>query len=446
MQYSFNEIHTLNLLNDNPEYSKRFNTPGDLKIMTLVILLVIVTAVTCAIVFTVDKIVPAQGVLETRAKLFEVRTAHQGFIKAIHVNEGMHVEPGETLVTFDTEQMDRELERLEQEMMTLRRSVWTDFYQIDDWLDDTTQSALRNSLASLPNPVDPMGYRSYLERALGHSLASLDQSIRGLETREVTLERQIRWLDETIAMEQGELARLKRLRDQGIESRSTVDQQERRLLELQSNRESLDSDLANTGTERDKLAVERNKLKDDFILERLLRLQDQLDQYTQAQSRLASRQRERNDMTVRAPFAAIVDEVLARGQHEVMDAGMALVKLRPRFNQEDLQIEIQIPSNYAIWVEPGMEFRASSLGSNPDDHGRLHGTVGFVSKSSEVVEGNRIYRMTGTITEVDVNNPETFLRPGLQLRVEIKAGERRLINYLFDPFTKHLRTALSEPS
>ncbi len=38
MKYSFDEIHALNLLSDNPEYSQRFNTPKDLKVVTLVIL------------------------------------------------------------------------------------------------------------------------------------------------------------------------------------------------------------------------------------------------------------------------------------------------------------------------------------------------------------------------------------------------------------------------
>ena len=449
MQYSFKEIHALNLLSDNPEYSKRFNTPADLKIMTLIILLVVAAAVTGAILFKVDKIVPAQGVLETKAKLLEVRAPYQGFVRAIHVDEGMEVTQGEALISFDTELMDREIDRLQQELVTLRRSVWTDFYQIGDWLDEATRSALNEKLESIPNPIEQLGYGGYLERALGHSLATLDQSIRSLEIRQVTLERKIRWLDESIDMENSELARLERLRDKGIESRSAVEQQERTLLDLKSNRESLRSELENTGTDRDKLAVERAKLKEDFILERLLRLQDQLDKYRQTESRLASQRRERDDMTVRAPFNAIVDQVKARGQHEVIEAGSTLVELRPRFDQDDLEIEIRIPSNYAIWVEPGMEFRASSLGSNPEDHGRLHGKVGFVSKSTEAVEGaegQRFYRMTGTITRMDINNPETFLRPGLQLSVEIKAGERRLINYLFDPFTKHLRTALSEPS
>ena len=30
MDYNFGEIHALNLLSDNPDYSKRFNTPKDI--------------------------------------------------------------------------------------------------------------------------------------------------------------------------------------------------------------------------------------------------------------------------------------------------------------------------------------------------------------------------------------------------------------------------------
>ncbi len=446
MQYSFKEIHALNLLSDNPEYAKRFNTPADLKIMTLIILLVVATAVTCAIVFKVDKIVPAQGVLETQAKLFQVRNPASGFVKTIHVEEGQEVAPGDALVTFDTELMDLEIARLHHELDTLSRSVWTDYYQIREWLDDATLASLADRLQSVPNPIEALGYKGYLERSLHHSLEALDQTLQGLTTRETTLSRQLGLLNDSLALEEAERARLERLHSRGIESQNAVDTQQRRVLDIQSSRESLISEQNTTRTEIEKLSVERAQLKDNFILERLLRLQDQLDQYFQTTNRLASQQREREDMTIKAPFAAIVDKVQARGQHEVMEAGTPLVDLRPTFDQDDLEIDIQIPSNYAIWVEPGMEFRASSLGNNPEDHGRLHGVVGFVSKSSEVIEGKRVYRMTGTITRLEVTNPDTFLRPGLQLSVEIKAGERRLINYLFDPFTKHLRTALSEPS
>lgn len=449
MQYSFKEIHALNLLSDNPEYSKRFNVPIDLKVMTFLILLVVAIAVTCAVIFKVDKIVPAQGILEARAKLFEVRSPQAGYIDTIHITEGMKVEQGAELVSFDTELMDLEVDRLRQELTTLSRAVWSDFYQIQEWLAPATRASLGSNLETVPNPMHGQEYQGYLERALRHSLAAQDQSLAGLDIRQANLSRQINLLAASLEMEQAEFDRVRRLRNQGIESQSTVDAAQRTLLDLQSNLESLRAERSNVHTEQSRLLVERDKLKDDFILERLLRLNDQLDQYRQSQSRLSSQLRQREDMTVRAPFPAVVDQVFARGRHEVMEGGAPLLELRPLFDSDDLEIEIRIPSNYAIWVEPGMEFRASSMGSNPDDHGRLHGTVGFVSRSSESAngaDGQRFYRMTGIISKMDIVNPETFLRPGLQLSVEIKAGERRLINYLFDPFTKHLRTALSEPS
>jgi hemolysin D len=97
-----------------------------------------------------------------------------------------------------------------------------------------------------------------------------------------------------------------------------------------------------------------------------------------------------------------------------------------------------------------MEFRASAQGNNPDDHGYISGTVEFVSKSTtEDKAGARFFRIIGRITDFDLSArglEPAFLRPGLELSVEIKAGQRRLINYIFDPFTKHFRNALKEPS
>lgn len=446
MQYSFQEIHALNLLSDNPEYAKRFNTPPDLKIMTGIILVVVAVALVCAIIFKVDKIVPAQGVLETQAKLFQVRSPSSGFIKTIHVDEGSEVSSNTTLITFDTELMELEISQLKHELDTVSRAIWTDYYQIQEWLTEDALEELSYRLDGIPNSLAQLGYKEYLQRSLRQSLDTMTQTEAALETREAALRRQVNILYELSELETAELARMRRLQNQGIESQQTVDAQQRVLFDIKSNQESLTAELENTRTDINKLKVERAKLQDDFVIERLMRIQDQLDQYFRTVNQLSSRQRELRDMTVRAPFEAVVDKVLARGQNEVIDAGNVLVELRPKFDQDDLEIEIQIPSNYAIWVEPGMEFRASSLGNNPEDHGRLHGVVGFVSESSEVIDGNRIYRMTGQITRLDIVNPDTFLRPGLQLNVEIKAGERRLISYIFDPFTKHLRTALSEPS
>ena len=446
MEYSFKEIHSLNLLSDNPEYAKRFNTPVDLKIMASAIITILVIAMACAIIFKVDKIVPAQGILETKAKLFHVRNSEAGFIESIYVTDGAIVAQGDALVTLDTEMLDLEINRLAQQLGNISRSVWTDYYQIQDWLSAETLASLSNSIQEVPDAVKGAGYHEYLIDSLPNKLALIGQNIAGLETRKSAINNQLDIATELFELEQTEFERLTRLRKQGIESQNNVDTQKGILFSLRSGLQERDADLKNTANEIKKLNLESVNIQNDFVLDRLVRLQNELDQYQQTRSLLASQERKRTDMTIRAPFPAIVDQVLARGKHEVIEAGSILTILRPKFDENDLQIEIQIPSNYAIWVEPGMEFRASSLGNNPEDHGRIHGVVGFVSESSEVVNGVRIYRMTGSITELDVKTPETFLRPGLQLSVEIKAGQRRLINYLFDPFTKYFKNALSEPS
>ncbi|MFC3851428.1 HlyD family efflux transporter periplasmic adaptor subunit [Salinispirillum marinum] len=453
MQYSFKEIHALNLLNDNPEFSKRFNIPFDLKLMTIVVLCVIAAAITGAILFKVDKIVPAQGVLETRARLFDVRSTQAGFIDQILVEEGQHVAAGDTLVRFDTEQLELEIARLEREQQTLARSIWTEFYQIHAHVPAATRTQLTATLTDIPDSVSVLGYDGYLARTLNDTLAALTQKMQSIDSRKQSTERQLALTQQAFALEQDEFHRLQRLVDQGIENRVQLEQQRKRLLELEGNQESLRANLLADQHEQDRLQLEREQRQNEFVLERLLRLHEQRDQYEQVNLRLAVQQRTLRDQDIRAPFAAVVDAIAVRGQREVLDQGATLVQLRPLFDQDDLEIDIQIPSNYAVWVEPGMTFRASSLGNNPDDHGYIHGYVDFVSESTDVVEGQRIYRMKGRITEINLSErsdrqgaAETFLRPGLQLSVEVKAGERRLINYIFDPFTKYLRTALREPS
>lgn len=136
-------------------------------------------------------------------------------------------------------------------------------------------------------------------------------------------------------------------------------------------------------------------------------------------------------------------------QQPMIAAPAELLTLRPTYAEQDLKIDIQIPSNYAIWVKTGMEFRGSSQGNSPEDHGYVIGTINFISDSSELVEGVRLYRMIGQISSKEMLRSgavNTLLRPGSVLSIEIRAGERRLISYLFDPFIKHFRTSLSEPS
>ncbi len=450
MDYNFGEIHALNLLSDNPEYSKRFNTPKDLKIVTWLILLALAIAVIVAIIVKVDKIVPAKGMLETKAELFEVRNAQQGFVSKVLFEEGELVSAGDVLVEFDTRLLELDIAGLLQNVSALERNLWSDAYQLKPVLEAADYQAIRSLLNQVQDPFKTLGWRHALVAPLEQNLAQLHHSQMEARQQAVHTKGQLSIADQSLSMDEAELTRSQTLLQKGIESIAEMEQKQRQMLDSRSRQAELQSSLAQLKARQQQLDTDIAKLKSDYVLERMVRFYDNLDRLEQTKINLQRQQRLLSDMVVRAPISGSIDGVVIKGPGELLDANATLLTLRPQFNREDLVIEIQIPSSFAVWVEQGMEFRASAQGNNPDDHGYISGTIEFVSKStSEDKAGARYFRIIGRITDFDLSArglEPAFLRPGLELSVEIKAGQRRLINYIFDPFTKHFRNALKEPS
>jgi len=450
MDYSFGEIHTLNLLSDNPEYSKRFNTPKDLKVVTWLILLALAIVVTVAIIVKVDKIVPAKGMLETKAELFEVRNTQQGFVAKVHYQEGDAVKAGDLLVEFDTRLLELDVASLEQEIKALGRNLWSDTYQLKPVLSVPELADLTLLLTDVADPFEKLNWSHALIAPLEQALAQLHLNQLDARQQAVHTRGQLKLAATSLTMDEVEFSRVTKLFNKGIESQSQLEQQQRQVLDSRSRKAGLESSLAQLQARDQLLATDAAKLKSDYVMERMVRFYDNLDRFEQTKINLARQHRLLQEMIVRAPIDGNIDGVAIKGPGELLNANATLLTIRPVFSRGDLVIEIQIPSSFAVWVEQGMEFRASALGNNPDDHGYISGTVDFVSKSTEESkDGGRYFRMIGRITDFDLSErglEPAFLRPGLELSVEIKAGKRRLINYIFDPFTKHFRNALKEPS
>lgn len=450
MDYNFGEIHALNLLSDNPDYSKRFNTPKDLKIVTWLILLALAIVVAVAIIVKVDKIVPAKGRLDTKAELFEVRNTQQGFVSKVFFEEGEKVNAGDVLVKFDTRLLELDIQSLDQDIKALGRNLWSDAYQLNKVLSAADYNAIVVLLNQVHDPFSQLGWSHALVAPLEQTLAQLNLSQLDARQQAKHTQGQLILADQSLAMDEVELTRAEQLLKKGIESQAQMEQKQRQVLDSQSRKADLQSSLAQLLARDQQLNTDINKLKSDYVMERMVRFYDNLDRLAQTKINRLRQQRLLADMVVRAPISGSIDGVAIKGPGELLDANATLLTLRPQFKREDLVIEIQIPSSFAVWVEQGMEFRASAQGNNPDDHGYISGTVEFVSKSTtEDKAGARFFRIIGRITDFDLSArglEPAFLRPGLELSVEIKAGQRRLINYIFDPFTKHFRNALKEPS
>ena len=450
MRYSFDEIHALNMLSDNPEYSKRFNTPRDLKVITLCILLVLVVVLAVAILFKVDKIVPAKGVLETKAELFVVRNNQQAYIDIVHVQEGDNVQQGDALVTFDTRLLDLDIQGLQQQITSLERGLWADYLQLQVILPSAESNLLVEKLETITKPTMQPSWQQTLQAPIQRALQQNQEAQTDTQLQVGQLQQQFIALQQALHLDQQQLSRITNLYEQEIESRINLEQQQRQVLNSQASVDDIRANIKQRELQLRRLQTDRNKTISDFKFDRIERFYNNLDGLQQAKVELAKQSRIRSDMLIVAPIQGTVDGVAIKGAGELLQANSTLITLRPTFKQDDLLIEIQIPSSFAVWVEQGMAFRASAQGNNPDDHGHINGVVEFVSESTNEnqTSGTRTYRMIGKITDFELSTrglEPAFLRPGMELNVQIKAGKRRLINYVFDPFTKHFRTAFSEP-
>jgi len=398
----------------------------------------------------VDKIVPAKGRLDTKAELFEVRNTQQGFVSNVFFEEGEKVNAGDVLVKFDTRLLELDIQSLDQDIKALGRNLWSDAYQLNKVLSAADYNAIVVLLNQVKDPFSQLGWSHALVAPLEQTLAQLNLSQLDARQQAKHTQGQLILADQSLAMDEVELTRAEQLLKKGIESQAQMEQKQRQVLDSQSRKADLQSSLAQLLARDQQLNTDINKLKSDYVMERMVRFYDNLDRLEQTKINRLRQQRLLADMVVRAPISGSIDGVAIKGPGELLDANATLLTLRPQFKREDLVIEIQIPSSFAVWVEQGMEFRASAQGNNPDDHGYISGTVEFVSKSTtEDKAGARFFRIIGRITDFDLSArglEPAFLRPGLELSVEIKAGQRRLINYIFDPFTKHFRNALKEPS
>ncbi|MYK31523.1 MAG: HlyD family efflux transporter periplasmic adaptor subunit [Boseongicola sp. SB0670_bin_30] len=453
MRYDFGEIHVLNLLSDNPEFGKRFKVPRDLRIMTGLVLLIMTTAVACAILLKVDKIVPANGVLETQAKLFELRASETGFVQEVVAMEGQSLRANDVVIRLDPRPIELLLETLTQEQETYARSLWTSYYQVSEHVDPAIRTSVLRELATVKDVIEDLGYKELLKGTLRDKLELINRSIASLERAHDHGAVRIGLATERLHLARKELERRQALMSEGFGARAAHERQQQEVLAIESELAVLAASAEANSSERDRLAAERKMIKNDFVSERLARLHDDLDEFRQNTLEQEGLERRLNDLQMRAPFDAVVDEIMALGTREVVDASTSLAVLRPLYGSDNLKVDMKVPSNFAIWVRRGMQFRASSMGNSPEDHGYMRGRIDFVSRSTEIVNGTRMYRMTGVIEEIDLTSrpdrteaQETFLRPGLQLAVQITVGKRRLINYLVDPLTNGLRSALTEPS
>lgn len=404
-------------------------------------------AVIGACVFKVDKVVTAEGKLETLRPNIVLKPFDRVVIKQVHVRVGDVVKKDQLLFSFDPTFSLAELQRLEQ----LRRSYSVQIARLKaelhqkDFVYDITmdrESFDQQRIIFLRR-----------QRYFKENITFYDENIKRLSSILQTHERNLTKQRERLQA----LLRLEEMQQQLLKNHATSLKD---LIELQIQRMQFEGDVDSL---EGKIAENKHNLlsgeaeKQTFISQwyekiakELVDLERELDSVKQ---QIFKAKRSAALTELRAPCDAIVHEVSAVQEGAAVQEAEALITLVPQ--GEELVAMVNVSPRDIGKLKQGNSARIK-LESYPfQRYGTLAGNIIFISgdaiqtqeKSQGKSQEQSFYRAQLKVSGKLNSNAGTYqLVPGMRVTAEIKVGKRKLIEYIIDPLIKALDESCNEPN
>lgn len=157
--------------------------------------------------------------------------------------------------------------------------------------------------------------------------------------------------------------------------------------------------------------------------------------------------KDRSDrLTVRAPVAGVVNDLLVDGQGDVVSPGGVVAEITP--TGADMMAEVRVQPKDIGHVSVGMKTDISVTTYDANRYGKIEGEVAHVSADTFTDErtGDAYYVAYISLSEqvIGTGDRSRDLTPGMQVRAEIVTQSRTLMQYLLKPVSRSLDQAFTE--
>jgi len=444
-----------NILEYQPDAVELEESPVSGKVRWVLYLLFgsLVAVVIGAIVFSVDRIVVAEGKLITTSPTIVVQPLNTAIIRSLEARVGDVVDRGRVLATLDSTFAAADLDRLRQQALTLGVQI----------------RRIQAELENKPFSAQPgEGEEGRLQEHL-------------FRQRKIIFERTKKMSEDKIAalkaklslnhvQRQGKQKQLKLLRDvEGTSARLPQKGVEYRLklLEAQKARSLAASEIENLKGEEQ---VTKNELRQarsewlKFVEERLGGLMEQevqlLAELKKVKQEITKARRLNELVSLKAPRQGVVLSVAKKSVGSIIQQAEHLFTLVPL--DSPLEVEVNVQARDIGRIRVGDHARIKLDAFPYQKHDTLPGVVRVISEDAFQYGNNQgapagpatalsaagtFYRARIALLSEKLRNvPDGFrLMPGMKVRAEIKIGKRRVISYFLYPVIRALDESLREP-
>jgi len=377
---------------------------GRYSLVLWLLLIALAVALYWASVSQLDQVARARGEVIASSRVQIIQAVDGGVLAELNVKEGDQVKPGQVLAQLDQTRFGASVKEIEARLSALKAKA----IRLRAEVTEANRLVFPEALLQFSETVA-------VERAL-------------FQQRRSGLMEELKTLETAVMLAREEVTLVKDLERSGDVNRSEVIRTERALNDA-----------------RAKLIVRKNRHFEEASTE-LIKAEDGIAQNEQI---LAQRKQQLEDSVFTALVPGIVKNIRVTTVGGVLRPGEELMQIIPV--GDELIVEAKVSPTDIALVRSGLE---ATIRFDPFDYtiyGGVHGEVVYVSADTlkeKTARGEEIYyraHIATPMAPVTTTTGKTLdILPGMTAQVDIRTGQRSVLEYLLKPIRKTVTNAFGE--
>lgn len=422
--------------------------------IAIVITLLFFITVVWACIGKIDIVATAQGKIIPGERVKTIQPITTGEVKTIHVKEGDEVKAGDLLITFDTTLTKAELIRIKKDIAALtlqlaREESFTRF--LDNPSQPITQilKFLTSNSSLKHSDADALAFeKQLLEQQTVDYLTTQEtllSQVKSKEAEQQTTKAVITKLRRVLPIISERTEALKKLYRKKYGSRTQY-------LDLEQKRIELVEDINAQKASMKQLLAQQEEIMSQLRRVHSQKRQESLDQQDQLHRQLASLEQERikaneryEQQVLRSPIDGTVQQLQIHTVGGVAEPAQALMQIVP--SEARMEIEAWVLNKDIGFVDEGQIAKVKIDTFNFTKYGLIDGSLVTISNDAVPHETLGLRYLANVQIEKDwmlVGNRKVLLAPGMSVSVEIKTGQRRVIEYFLSPLLRFKQESIRE--
>ena len=392
------------------------------------IMLIVGIVLPWAMLSKVDETGSARGKLEPQGQVFAVDAPVSGTVDEVFVSEGELVDSQQPLLSLESEPVENELEQIQTQLEGQKQEL-AQLKLLENQLVLTVNTQKQQNTAQL---FEKQAQLDRAKQEVEHSQTALNLAAKANEEVQREVQRFIEAKNQGIVSEiqvveqQDEARERERLLEQANSDRQ---QAQLRAIEQQKSYQSL--------THSGNIAVLRGQEQLKEIEQQIVSLNAQIKSN---QSKLAGLNYQLEQRVVKSPVDGSIFQLPAQERGTVIEPGGLVAEIAP--HESPLVLKAQMIPTESGSLERGMPVKMKFDAYPFQDYGVVEGELVSISPTTKLVDTPQgkaeSYELEVKLDRdyIQAKNKRVDLRAGQTATAEVIVRQRRLIDFVLDPFKK----------